>query len=204
MSGRAVGGAAGVGCGAFGLVGLLVGVGLTVWLGMRVTSSVGDGVGAARSTTTLPGAVDPSGHGLSGLGTLTVPGGATGTGRLEAGPSTGLSDGAPVRVAGSGLAPGATSVTQCLRFETRAAGVDGACDDTTSVAGTVTASGDLVVGTTARRVITVLDTRYDCAAFAGACVLVAHDTGALVDIAEAPLSFAPAGPVDAEIPPKTS
>lgn len=197
MSGRAVGGAAGAGCGALGLVGLLIGVGLTVWLGMRAMDSVGSGTRGTRTTTAAG-----EGDGPGGLGTLTVPGTGAPTGTVTLDPAIGLGDGMTVKVAAADLEAGAWEVTECLTNQTRAAGVDGACDPSTTVRASVPASGDLAAGFTVQRVIRVLDAPYDCAAFAGACVLVVHPRDSLEGAPQAPLTFDPEGPpVTASIPP---
>lgn len=202
MSGRAVGGAAGAGCGAFGLLSLLIGVGLTVFLGMRVFDSVGSPKDQADSVSDQVAAAGGSAD-ASGKVSLTVPGTGSGPGTLVLAPARGFADGDRVALSGSGLAPGAVEVTQCLTNESRAAGVLGACDESTTVSVDVASDGKLMASVATKRVISVLDSPYDCAAFARACVLVVHEHGSLDGSTQVGLTFAAGlAPVDAASPPR--
>ena len=202
MSGRAVGGAAGAGCGAFGLLSLLLGVGLTVFLGMRVFDSVGSPKKQADSVSDQVAAAGGSAD-ASGKVSLTVPGTAGGPGELVLAPDRGFSDGARASLSGTGLTPGPVEVTQCLTNESRAAGVLGACDPSSTTTATVAADGKLAVPVTVKRVASVLESPLDCAAFARACVLVVHTHDSLDGSTQIGLVFA-AGlpPTDAAQPPR--
>lgn len=189
-----MGGAAGAGCGIFTLVGLLVGVGLTVWLGSQVlggggSSSGAGGAGGARSA-------------LDDLQHASVPGTVPAGQRITVTTDGTLVDGDSVRVGGTGLAPGPLQLTTCLAHEQRLPEGLAGCDPDTTVEASAGDDGTLVADYQAHRVITVGDVGYDCAAFDGACVVVAHPAGHPDQGPEAGLTFAPGRPpVDAERPP---
>lgn len=188
-----------MGCGVFGLGSLVIGIGLTVWLGSTVLSSTTGG-GGKKTTGTTPSAqvstldstLEDAGAAVPGL----EPSGAT----LEV--AKDLADHGSTAVRGHDLSPGAIDLTSCLAQANSPDGVVG-CDPSTSQTATVDAHGKLTVDYPLHRVITVDGTAYDCAARPGACAVYGHrpdnplDTGLV-----APLAFA-AGlpPVDAVPPP---
>lgn len=187
-----MGGASAVGCGAFGLVGLLVSVGLTVYLGSRVTSSVDGGGGRIETLTSE----------ASALANTTVPGLDAGGARLAITAPSDLPDGATVTVGGRDLVPGELQLTTCLTHGPRSA--DGAvgCDPTTTVAATVDRTGGLSQPYAVHRVVTVAGQRYDCAAFVAACVVVAHRPGAVDAGVSAALAFPVTTSPAASVPPR--
>ena len=198
MSGRAVSGGVAAGCGAFTFVGLLLGVGLTVFLGSRATDSLG-GSGSNGKT-----GLDHLTSEVSSLVASTQPGGPATGARLVLSTPAKLGDGGSIGVAGQALAPGEAQLTTCLTIrEPYPADGGGQCDlDTTAPAGTVDQRGEVTTTYRARRVITVHGTRYDCAARAGACSLVAHPVGRLDGGAASIIVFGNAlPPTDAQAPP---
>lgn len=204
MGGRAVGSAASAGCGAFSLLGVLVGVGLTVWLGSQALSGGGGGGGGGSDAggRRTPSA-DPSGaiEALDALDELTASGAidAPSPPGLKIVPGTGLVDGVPVAVVGTGLPVGIADVVACLSTPpTSLAGID-PCDPATARQTIVEADGALVVETTAVRALRVKDTPYDCAAAPGACEFRVTSTGSDGPPPTAPIIFAEnLQPIDAE------
>lgn len=192
--GRAVGGSSAVGCGAFGIVGLLVGVGLTVWLGsMALSGSTDGGDGpkppeATPEISTLDSAIDDLQSPVPGL----EPSGAT----LEVPAEVAANGDLPLR--GTDLSPGPIRVSTCL-----AATDAPACDPATAVELVVGGDGRLAADIPIHRVITIDGTAYDCAARPGACMLFGQRPDNPLDTGlPAALTFA-AGlpPVDAIAPP---
>ncbi|MFN8016586.1 MAG: hypothetical protein U0P45_00535 [Acidimicrobiales bacterium] len=195
MSGRAVGGGAAIGCGAFTFVGLLLGVGLTVFLGSRATDSLGGSGDSGLKDLKTKASV---------LASQPVPGTTPTKGRITLTMPATLADGGKVGVAGHDLAPGPIELTECLTSrEPYPPDGGGQCDLTTTTSGgTVTGRGELAGTYAVRRVITVQGTRYDCAARVGGCTLVAHPKGRLDSSATGPLAFAQGlAPVEAQAPP---
>ena len=199
--GRAVGGASSIGCAAFGLGSLIIGIGLVVWLGSNVTTSTTGGGRADNGDTAVTDVSSLSSDledlvseygaspGLEPLGaTITV------TADL---PAEGTA-----AVAGHDLSPGPIDLTSCL---TKAGSTDGVagCDAATTVSATVDGDGTLALDYPLHRVLTVEGVAYDCAARAGACSLFGHradnplDTGLVASLAFA----AGLPPVDAAAPP---
>lgn len=188
MGNRAVGGVAGAGCGAISLASILVGVALVVWLAGQAFDGTTD---ASRSVET------------GGEAVLTVPRDPEPVGALQVAPNASLIDGQALAITGEGLPPGPIAFSTCLSFQTRAAGAEGACDTHQQEAAEVSADGTVEAAMVARRVISVLGSSYDCAAFAGACSVIAHATDSLTSAPAVALDFAPdPSPVDATIPPR--
>jgi hypothetical protein len=186
MGQRGVGGGVGAGCGAFGLLGLLVGVGLVVWLGSEAFDRTADAPRSVQQAEELD---------------LTVPS-PEAAGSLRVEPTSGLVDGGIVAITGEGLDPGPATLTICLAFQTRAAGTEGACDRSTDVLVDVGADGTVAAELTVRRVLWVLGAPYDCAAFPGACTVIVHTDGSLTGAPDAPLGLAAnLPPVEATVPP---
>jgi len=180
-----VGGASAVGCGVFGLGGLLVGVALVVWLGSVAldgsSGMLGGGGGDTAPTTAVP--IARSGAAIA----------------ID--PPADLADGAEVRVTGSGFPSGPVSITACL---THAPGGGGdRCDDSTGTVAAAGTGGKLLATRAVPRVITVGGVAYDCAAAPGACSLRARPIGRPGDPGvTAGILFATGrSPTDAEVPP---
>ncbi|MCU1372096.1 MAG: Neocarzinostatin family [Ilumatobacteraceae bacterium] len=195
--GKAVGGASAVGCGAVGLVGLLIGVGLTLWLGsMALTGSTG---GDPRPATTLAGPTtstappstldDRSDAGLPPEATVVVLAGND------------FDDGGRITVRGSGFPVGPIAVTMCLADTPLAA--DARCDATTRVPIATGPDGGWTLVYPAPRVITVARVAYDCAAVPGGCAVLAQLDSRTDDVGvSARVTFATGlPPVDAMAPP---
>lgn len=181
---RAVGGASAVGCGVFGLGGLLISVGIVVWLGSIAFDGSTDSIRSRdgdATTTQVPIAEDGAAIAID--------------------PATGLTDGAEVRITGTDFPAGSVSITACLT--NAPAGAGDRCDAGTTTVAAVGADGQVAATRTAPRVITVNGTAYDCAAAPAACSLRAAAAGRPGDPGvDAGLVFATGlPPVDAEAPP---
>lgn len=198
--GRAVGGAGAAGCGVFSILGVLIAVGLVVYLGSQATTGVGgSGKGGDDQsvqdlrdlTSQASGAVNGGMAGMPGEGaTLTYDGPAS------------VVDGSVLAVAGGRFVPGPVELTACVANLPQE--IDGVawCDLTTTATATVDANGAFTVQYPAKRALQVDGTAYDCAAFEGACVLVAHPTERYDQILTTPVAFASGlPPIDAERPP---
>jgi len=191
--GRAVGGAAGAGCAGFSLVGILMGVGLVVWLGSTITTGIGGDDGPSAIERPPPSAaVD-----------LTIPGAtfAGATIRVTAPAPLGADE--IVSVTGAGFPPGPVEVTTCLTGGFRTSDGLVGCDTQTTVAATADAEGAFALDYPVTRIVgDELGTDYDCAAFAAACSVVGHPKDAFDDGPSAGLTFATDLPtVKAERPP---
>ncbi|MCB0970479.1 MAG: hypothetical protein KDA97_03020 [Acidimicrobiales bacterium] len=197
MSGRAVGGAAGAGCGVFSLLGVLLAVGLTVWLASQATSSSDVQDEAADQAAEL-GMRPEDAAALAADGRLPTEAAGTTVSVTDDG---GLDDGESVFVDGAGFAPGPVDLVMCLTGEARLADGLAGCDPDTSMPTEVGPDGVLDAGYQVRRVITVADVAYDCAASRGACELVASPPGELAGAPSAALAFTEGLPaVDAIAP----
>ncbi len=170
MGARPVAGGVGAGCGAFSFVGLLIGVGLTVWLGSIVVGGIGgsggEGAGKEASATAL------------GRTTLSVD------------PSGPLADDTVARVHGTGfVATSAVRVSVCLAEEVgpiRRCADDGARVIHADVLGAI----DTTV--TIRAAVTVGARTVSCSG-SNACILVARATTGPDRVATAPLLIRAAG-----------
>ena len=190
-----------MGCGVFGLGSLIVGIGLTVWLGsMALSGSTG---GSKKGQD--PPSTDVSAL-TSSLDDLTS-GGAPVPGMEPSGAAITVGDGLPAEgmaaVRGTDLASGEIQLTWCLSTADQSYEVAG-CDDATTVTATVASDGTFELETPVHRTIDVSGTTYDCAARAGGCSLFGHRLDNPLDTGiTAPLAFA-AGlpPVDAVPPPR--
>lgn len=148
------GGAARAGCMGFSLVGLLVSVGLVLWLGSRAfdgaTGPVTTGTEAAAESSTT---ADPQ-------PTLEV----------VADPSTGLTGAAPITVSASGLVPGEGVVVAACLGAAESLPVDfEACDPTTEASATTSATGMAEVSLAMPRVLQAGGLPIDCAHEPGQC-----------------------------------
>ena len=197
--GKAVGGAGAVGCGVLGFGGLIVGTGLTVWLGSQAMSGVGGDVGDAGDGKDLKSLTSE----VSILSENPIVGeGPNGQGLTIAAPPE-LAEGETVTVDGVRFSPGPIEITTCLTNPVGATTAD-RCDATTTAVATVDSRGDFTLAYPARRVLTVGGTAYDCAARSQACSLVANVKDGPVDAeTSAGLTFAGGlSPVDAAPPPE--
>lgn len=156
-------------------MGLLVGVGLTVWLSSTVLDRERDGVGRRPATSfTAP---DEVGAGVA----------------LAVEPHEELDDGQVARVSSTAFAAGATvTVRQCLTPSPGTALVLGGatCDEGAAPREVVVdARGHLVVDLVVRNVVTAGGLPYDCAGEAGFCSVVASTTAGEVVRGSAAISF---------------
>ena len=155
---------ASAGCGAFSLLGLLIGVGLTVWLGSRVMDDVG-------------GSIGPS-----------VRSGATPT--LLASPATAITDRQTITVDGAHFDVGATvTVVQCARVRTA-----DRCDPSTTTSAKVSALGSLESPFVVHRALVLAATPLDCAAPGSRCFLRASTEAPRARSADAALAITAASP----------
>ncbi|MBX3286805.1 MAG: hypothetical protein KF703_15755 [Actinobacteria bacterium] len=177
MRGDGAGGCVGGGCSGLSLIGLLVGVGLTVWLGSMVADGMFGGDGPKpRDAASLASVIESS---------TTVPA----TASIVVDPAADLVDGQRVVITSDAFpAEGAVQVDSCLARTTVATG-DSACDPTATALDPVDARGHLVARYDVHRVVTVGGTPYDCASQAGLCVLRVTAVGQEDPIGSAPLTF---------------
>ncbi len=168
----------GGGCGGLSLVGLLIGVGLTVWLGSMVADGVfGGDSPKPRDAASLASVIDSS---------TTVP--ATAAVAVE--PATDLVDGQRVVITSDAFpAEAAVQVDLCLARPNAVSGSDSPCDPTAAALDPVDARGHLVARYDVRRVVTVGGTPYDCASEAGLCVLRVTAVDDPATTGSAPLAF---------------
>ncbi|HWJ98761.1 MAG TPA: neocarzinostatin apoprotein domain-containing protein, partial [Acidimicrobiales bacterium] len=105
-------------------------------------------------------------------------------------PKTGLSDATAVRVTSTAFQPDTiVGVAVCLRAaDTERKGVE-ACDENQGSRFATTAEGELDATYAVPRVITVGGTAYDCAAEAGACLVVAADASDYDQSGGQPVTF---------------
>ena len=163
---RPVSGAAGAGCAALSLPGLLIGVAITVWLGSIVAHDVGGGGGG--------GAI----KGSSGTTPATT---------VLASAHTGLQDGALVTVAGDDYPTGSFLIgSQCARRS----GTDLGCDPATEGPGHVDLGSRGNVPVTVHRLIRVNGTVVDCRGRGVTCEIRIVRKGASTDRRTLPITFA--------------
>lgn len=177
-------GGVGAGCAGFSLIGLLVAVGLTFWLGAKVFDST-DPAGTRRATDQ---ATDSS------VTTTTLPAAADRV-AITVDPATGLTDGAAVHVTSTGYPAGtAVSVSTCVVGTGQVTGSSDPCDAASATAATVGADGTLAVDHPVVRLVTIGGTPFDCAETAATCQIVVRPTGANAAdptlVGTAPLTFA--------------
>ena len=156
MGARNASGVVAGGCGAFSLLGLLIGVGLTVWLGSMALDGIGGGGSSSRDR-----APDVS----------TVPG--TGDTAVTLTPDGPLAAGTPIRVAGTGyIATSKVQVLACLRPV--GDGPPTRCDPTGAVEAKVDALGEIDTTYIAPAAVTVDGRAQDCTTRNARCLLVAR------------------------------
>lgn len=177
MGARPVG-KAGAGCGAFGLVSLLLGVGLVAYLGSRVLTDLGGDSSSSRATTGFT------------------------TTELTVSPDAPWSDRQTITLSASGFEPGAQiRVTTCLGQEFATLRSLGNCAVVGSVVVNADGDGHLEGTYPVARVAVIDGHRYDCGASPGACSIVAAPPSSADRSASTPLILEPGPPVDATIPP---
>ncbi|MCU1356361.1 MAG: hypothetical protein JWM89_1779 [Acidimicrobiales bacterium] len=155
---------ASAGCGAFSLLGLLIGVGLTVWLGSRVVDEVG-------------GPVGPAAHGDA-------------TPTLLASPATAITDRQRITVDGAHFDIGSTvTIVQCARVRTA-----DRCDPSTRTKAKVTVLGGLQSSFAVHRALVLDAMPLDCAAPGSRCFLRASTDAPRARSADAALTITAATP----------
>lgn len=181
MSRDGVSGCVGGGCGGLSLIGLLVGVGLTMWLG---SIAMNGGFGSNKDKSG-----DEKASVSSVLATTTT---LAPTAPITVSPTTDLTDGATVTVRSSAFPAGSkVRVTTCLARATLATGDAALCDDTTGSTGATDASGHLNVPYRVPRVVTVGGTPFDCAEKPESCVVTATSVDRPALHGAVPVTFAP-------------
>lgn len=177
---RPVSGGVGAGCGAFSLVGLLIGVGLTVWLGSIVVGGIG---GSGRDTNRNSNRSAPAG-------------GAN----VEVQPPGSLADGTEAQIHGTGFIAGSTvRVSVCLPQDRRA---QRRCADAGAKVATADALGEFDATLTVRSRITVAAKTVDCGHL-GACLVVARSTSGPDRVGTASLRVGPSRSTDPAAPTST-
>jgi len=175
-----VGGCVGGGCGGLSLIGLLIGVGLTFWLGSIALDGGGGGHSQKRAETDAVSSI---------LATSTT---QPPTASITVRPATGLTAGATVIVSSAAFAPGLkVRVSTCLSRANLATGAGSLCDDATATIGTSDRNGHLNMAYKVPRSVTVDGLPFDCAEAAGTCVVAAVSTVDAAKLGSAPLSFTP-------------
>lgn len=170
----------GGGCGGLSLLGLLVGVGLTVWLGSMVMGgSLGGDSPKANDAETLASVVDSS---------TTAPG--TTALAVSVNPATDLGEGAEVSVTSDAFPAGAeVRVDTCLARANTVTGDAARCDAPGSLPAQVDAKGHLAVRYVVARVVTVGGVPYDCGTKAGLCVVAVTDAADPTRTGSVPISY---------------
>lgn len=155
----------GGGCSGLSLIGLLIGVGLTVWLGsMVVDGTLGGDSPKPRDAATLASVIDS---------TTTVPSNAA----IAVDPATDLTDGTVVTITSDAFAAGAeVRVNTCVARSSVVTGDAEPCDPATGALEVVDERGHLVARYPVARVVTVGGTPFDCAAEPARCVVAVTDT----------------------------
>lgn len=178
MRGDGAGGCVGGGCGGFSLIGLLIGVGLTVWLGsMVMDGTFGDDEPVRRDAESLASVVDSP---------TTEPDALT----ISVTPATELVEGTEVTVTSDAFAPGSeVRVATCLSRSNLVTGDASACDQDTTRPAVVDDRGRLVVRYAVPRVVSAGATPFDCAAEARLCSVVVTDSTDATRTGAAPLTF---------------
>jgi hypothetical protein len=193
MGGRAVGGA-GAGCAGLSLVGVLVSVGIVVWLGAQAFDATGSG----RSSPTLTDGAEVvlDRDDLDAL----EDGAAAGGRSIAARPTGPMGASATLAVDVAGFAPGPVELRLCLTRPAPDAEASGCAVDAVGTA-EVDATGAATTTVEVPRSLTVGEVIHDCGAAADVCSLVAHAPGDPRAGIGAPLAFdEPAGPEDAPRP----
>lgn len=158
------GGAARGGCAIFSFVGVLVTIGLTVWLGSQaMSSSTESGSGGASD-----GAVDET---RAQAPSTTTPGQIA----IEIRPADGLDEGASVTLTASRLDPGsAVAIDTCVASQA-AVDIGPACSSAPTGA-SADAHGTFEAEFTPARLVPSGIGQIDCAASAGTCIVLAKGT----------------------------
>lgn len=168
----------GGGCGGLSLIGLLVGVGLTVWLGsMVMDGTFGGDSPKPRDTETLASVIDSS---------TTVPRGAA----VAVTPTSDLTEGAEVTVTSDAFPAGTeVRVETCLARTSVVTGDASPCDPREIALAVVDERGHLAARYPVTRVVTVAGTPFDCASKPGMCVVAVTDTADATRTGAVPVTF---------------
>lgn len=182
MAKDGVSGCVGGGCGGLSLIGLLIGVGLTVWLGsIAMNGGLGGHDNKASGRTSVSSVLATS--------TTLAP-----TAAITVRPATDLAEGATVTVSSAAFPAGTkVRVSTCLSRATLATGTASLCDETTTSNAVVDRNGHLILGYKVVRAITVNNVPFDCAEKAGACVVTATSTVDGSKHGSVPLTFTDTG-----------
>lgn len=167
------GGAARAGCMGFSLVGLLVSVGLVVWMGSQAFD------GATRPVRGGTGNTDAAASTVTESTVLAV----------AAVPDTGLTGEDSIEVSSAGLEPGEkVTVTACTRSPGPGSAAP-ACDPTSETSTTASAAGRIEVRFAMPRVVSASGLPIDCATDAGRCEVQVRgsDSGS---VGRVPVTFA--------------
>ena len=159
--GRGSGSKASAGCGAFGLVGVLVTVGIVAWLFVTSTDSLTSRSPNRRSTTTsAPAAAPPP-------VTVTVT------------PAAGLGADPDVKVAARGWSPGSNVIlSTCLSGAGLVLGGESPCDPESLATLAADDEGSITGTYLVDRIVTTGGLSYDCADGGVACAVRATGTAA--------------------------
>ena len=171
----------GGGCGGFSLLGLLIGVGLTVWLAsMVVDGSFGGDSPERGNAETLASVVDPPTSAVADPVAITVA------------PATDLVDGAEVTITSDAFPAGAqVRIETCLTRSKVVTGEASPCDPTATALDVVDPRGHLVVRYPVARVVDVGGTPFDCAGEPARCVVAVTDVADATRTGSAPITFRP-------------
>lgn len=174
--GTGSGSKASAGCGAFGLVGLLISVGIVAWLFATSTDLFSSDTAPPRSTPP----------------TTTSPAEATTPIAVVVAPADGLGSEPEVTVTATGWAPDSSvTIGTCLRGAGLVVGPDDSCDPESTVTVTTDASGAIDTTYRVDRVIHAGGLPFDCADGGVACVVQASgtDEGGRAAVGEAAVAF---------------
>lgn len=168
----------GAGCGGFSLIGLLVGVGLTVWLGsMVMDGTLGGDEAQPRDAETLASVI---------ASTTTVPRRAA----ISVVPASDLTDGAVVTVTSDAFPAGSeVRVDTCLARSNMVTGDAPPCDPGGGALSVVDQQGHLATRYQVARVVTVGGTPFDCAGEPGLCIVAVTDTADTTRAGSVPVAF---------------
>lgn len=168
----------GGGCSGLSLVGLLVGVGLTVWLGsMVMDGTLGDDSPKPRNAETLASVVDS-------------PTTAAVSMAISVAPTTDLVGDSEVTITSDAFAAGTeVRVDTCLARSSVVLGDSSPCDPSRESLAVVDGRGHLDVRYVVARVVTAGVTPFDCTSEPGLCVVTVTDTADATRVGSAPLTF---------------
>jgi hypothetical protein len=171
------------GCGGFSLLGLLIGIGLTVWLGsmavdgMRPATKDASPLTASGTSTSVAGATAPEVQAVE----------------VTVSPQQGLAEDATVTVASDGFpADAEVSVTTCLAGSGSAKVAAGApCDPASTATFRTDAAGHLAASYRPSRLVTASGMPFDCASAPKQCRLQVAATASPHLVGSVDISFDP-------------